>query len=144
MKKNRIVFLGMFSLFLPVKMIAQNYQIQKIIINFIDMEVSYPFSIDSVTFRTLDYQSTCIDDPECLMMFQDCLGKITQAKPEYKHLDIRRELTVTYSDCNMVKIYVDNFHFLYNGTIYLYDGVMRKIIEDKIDSYAQKNSENQP
>lgn len=141
MKKSRIVFFGVLSLLLPGKMIAQNYQIQKIIINFVDMDVSYPFSIDSITFRTLDYRSTCIDDHECLIMFQDCLDKITQDKPEYKHLDIRRELTVIYSDCNIVKLYVDNFHFLYNGTIYLYDGVMRKIIEDKINSYKPNNSE---
>ena len=132
MRNSGNVFIGMIFLILPINMDAQSLQIQKIIVNFIDMEVDYPFSIDSIMFESMDYQNICIIDTDKLALFQDCLNALVQAEPEYKRLDIRREILVIYSNCNKIKLYADNFHLLFNGTVYNYEGTLRRIIENAV------------
>ncbi len=133
MKKIRYVFVGILFLFLQGNLSAQNCQIQRILINYIEMDIDYPFAIDSILFDSMDYRSISIDDSVNLSLFQDCLNTLVQADRRYKRLDIRRIIWVIYYDYSKTKLYADNFHFLYKGTLYKYEGTLWNIVEKAIN-----------
>ena len=142
--RNKYIILGLkivlcLTILRSTELHAQEYSVREILITHIDMDVDFPFSIDSAMFESLDNDSIRISDIGKLSLFQHGLDELVPADSMYSNIDIRRKITLIYSDGNKEILYADYFHICYRGKIYLYQGVIRYIIEKTIrPSYTEK------
>ena len=128
--KNIIV--GLVILLFTTNLGAQERHIKEILIDYIAMDIEFPISMDSVVFNSTENENTMIVDVEKLTQFQHGLHQLIPLGPEYTNIDIRRKITVIYSDGKKEILYADYNLIRYKGKIYLYHGVLRSIIEESI------------
>ena len=127
------VLFGIIYTFFPINVISQNDSIQRIVVKYIEMNDLYPIRIDNAMFEQINpNQVECVLENDCLKLFQNNLNNLKQADPEFQKIDIRRKIEITYFSGKIVELYIDRFHILYNGIIFIYEGELRNMIESLI------------
>ena len=127
------VLFGIIYTFFPINVISQNDSIQRIVVKYIEMNDLYPIRIDNAMFEQINpNQFECVLENDCLKLFQNNLNNLKQADPEFQKIDIRRKIEITYFSGKIVELYIDRFHILYNGIIFISEGELRNMIESLI------------
>lgn len=133
------ILVGIVCTFFSIIVVSQNDSIKSFVINYIDINDLYPIRIDSVMFESMNYRRCeYILENDCLILFQNSLNELRSAEPEIKKIDIRRKIEISYYSGKIVELYIDRFHILYNGSIFIYEGELRNMIETIITNSLKR------
>ena len=127
------VLFGIIYTFFPINVISQNDSIQRIVLKYVEMNNLYPIRIDNAMFEQINpNQFECVLENDYFKLFQNNINNLKQADLEFQKIDIRRKIEITYFSDKIVELYIDRFHILYNGIIFIYEGELRNMIESLI------------